>query len=887
MKVILTHEQADMDALASLLGAWLLQPDALPVLPRSINRNGREYIEQFGEKLPFIEFRDLPRETVDTIFLVDTQSLITLKGMNPETRVIVYDHHPRREDLDPDWELHLTTSGANTSQLVAKLREANGALTSVQANTLMLGLHEDTGSFTYGSTTPEDLEAAAFCLTQGADLDTISRYLYPALSKSQNLLYDRLLQVIETFPVDGQTIMACKADATDIDDEISSVAHKLRDVLNPDALLLLVSTRQGIRLVARSTNDRINVASIAEAMGGGGHKRAASALIRPEKHLSETEIQAFLDAQYQEMIASLSQHILPASAVADIMSRDPLLLAPDTPVSEAHRLMQRYGYEGYPVVAEGRVVGLLNRREVDRAISHGLDLTVGSLMDAGDIRIKPDATLEELQTMMGSTGWGQVPVVNDEGEIIGIVTRTDLLKTMTPKPDMPTPQEIARKLEQVVPPARLALLRALADEADRVNLPIYVVGGFVRDLLLDRPSLDFDIVVEGDAIFFANRLSDRFGGRVITHHRFGTAKWEIDSIRESLLNELGVNGTGKPERLPESLDLITARTEFYEQPAALPTVETSSIKMDLHRRDFTINTLALRLDGEHYGQIQDYWGGLSDLRKGHIRVLHALSFVDDATRLLRAVRFEQRFGFQIEPRTLALMEESMALLDKLTGARIRHEINLILAEPKADAMFARLDELGIFHAIHPELPWDEALRQTLHDLDHEAIDPAWGLPPQFDHLTHRQTLGYLIWLGALPPVTITTIASRLRFKAELRDLLTAASKLHQVLPGLAEAKPSAVVHACESTPRMAIYAAHLISPDQAVREKLWLYASRWADMRPKTTGYTLRQMGLPPSPAYGRILSTLRDAWVDGEIHSVDEEIALRSQLVAEARETL
>ncbi len=436
MKVILTHEQADMDALASLLGAWLLQPDALPVLPRSINRNGREYIEQFGEKLPFIEFRDLPRETVDTIFLVDTQSLITLKGMNPETRVIVYDHHPRREDLDPDWELHLTTSGANTSQLVAKLREANGALTSVQANTLMLGLHEDTGSFTYGSTTPEDLEAAAFCLTQVRTWIRSPATFTPPCQEPEPALRSSAAGH-RTFPVDGQTIMACKADATDIDDEISSVAHKLRDVLNPDALLLLVSTRQGIRLVARSTNDRINVASIAEAMGGGGHKRAASALIRPEKHLSETEIQAFLDAQYQEMIASLSQHILPASAVADIMSRDPLLLAPDTPVSEAHRLMQRYGYEGYPVVAEGRVVGLLNRREVDRAISHGLDLTVGSLMDAGDIRIKPDATLEELQTMMGSTGWGQVPVVNDEGEIIGIVTRTDLLKTMTPKPDMP------------------------------------------------------------------------------------------------------------------------------------------------------------------------------------------------------------------------------------------------------------------------------------------------------------------------------------------------------------------------------------------------------------------------------------------------------------------
>ena len=283
MKVILTHEQADMDALASLLGAWLLQPDALPVLPRSINRNGREYVSQFGDKLPFIEFHDLPREAVETIFLVDTQSLITVKGMSPETQIIVYDHHPRREDLNPDWELHLTTSGANTSQLVAMLREAQTTLTSIQATTLMLGLHEDTGSFTYGSTTAEDLEAAAFCLAQGADLDTVGKYLYPALSKSQNVLYDRLLQVIETFPVDGQTIMACKADATDIDDEISSVAHKLRDVLKPDALLLLVSTRQGIRLVARSTNDRVNVATIAEAMGGGGHKRAASALDPPRE----------------------------------------------------------------------------------------------------------------------------------------------------------------------------------------------------------------------------------------------------------------------------------------------------------------------------------------------------------------------------------------------------------------------------------------------------------------------------------------------------------------------------------------------------------------------------------------------------------------------------
>ncbi len=884
MKVILTHEQADMDALASLLGAWLLQPDALPVLPRNINRNGRNYIKVYKDQLPFIDSSELPREEISEIFLVDTQSLITLKGMTDQTQISVYDHHPKRDDLNPDWDLHMVTFGANTSQLVARIREMGLTLTPVQANTLALGLYEDTGSFTYGSTAPEDLAAASFCLDQGADLDVVSAYLYPPLSKAQQKLYERLLKNVETFEVEGQTILVAKADASDVKDEISSVAHKLRDVLNPDALLLLVATTQGIRLVARATNDNVDVSTIAESMGGGGHKRAASALIRPERHLDKAETLGFLNEQFEKMIAGLGRHVQSETTVGGIMSKDPLILSPDTSVQEAHRLMQRYGYEGYPVVSAGKIVGLLNRREVDRAISHKLDLNVESLMAAGSVQIALDASLEELQALMGTSGWGQVPVVDPEGEIIGIVTRTDLLKTLTPQPDMPSRETVAEMLAKAVPPARLALLHALAEEADQINLPIFVVGGFVRDLLLNRPSLDFDIVVEGDAIFFANRLSERFGGRVVTHHRFGTAKWETDAIREDLLAKLGMTKKGNSALFPDSLDLITARTEFYEQPAALPTVESSSIKMDLHRRDFTINTLALRLDGDYYGQIYDYWGGLSDLQEGLIRVLHALSFVDDATRLLRAVRFEQRFGFEIEPRTLGLMEESLPLLDKLTGARIRHEINLILAEPKAPRMLARLADLRILSAIHPALPWDETIRENLSKLNVDDIDPAWGLPEQFGHFNLKQTLSTLIWLGQLPQSTIHSIASRLRFKADLKKLLIATSKLNRALPELGEALPSQVVHLCENSPRLAIFAAHLVQQDENVRELLWLYVSQWAAVQPVTTGDDLRAMGLKPSPAYSQILTALRDSWLDGEIHSEKEEKALAEVLVAKAK---
>ena len=254
-------------------------------------------------------------------------------------------------------------------------------------------------------------------------------------------------------------------------------------------------------------------------------------------------------------------------------------------------------------------------------------------------------------------------------------------------------------------------------------------------------------------------------------------------------------------------------------------------------------------------------------------------------RLLRAVRFEQRFDFNIEPRTLALLEESLPLLKKLTGARIRHEINLILAEPKAPAMLARLNELGIMEAIHPALPWDHTLKQHLADLDIERIDPVWNLPAYANGLDLRQTLSYLVWLGRLPEMTLRSIVSRLRCKSELKRLLIATSRLNHALPDLRDAPPSVIVSEVEKAPRLAIYAAFFVNPENVLREALRHYVSEWASVAPHTSGDDLRTMGLKPSPAYGRILKTLRDAWLDGNLHSVEEEKAMLHRLVADAKE--
>lgn len=881
MHVILTHEQADFDAVAAELGAYLLDERAYPVLPRRLNRNVRAFLTLYGAELPFIEVRDLPPGPLETITLVDTQSLITLKGMGQNTAVQVVDHHQQRADLPENWTATIERVGASTTLFVESLHEHNGGLNSIHATLLLLGIYEDTGSLTYASTTVRDMRAAAYLVEQGASLRVVAEYLNPPLSAEQLRLYDRLLATAEPQHIYGQNIIVAYANAEEITEEISSVAHKMRDLLDPDALFILVATSEGIRLLARSTTDQIDVSAVAAHFGGGGHDRAAAALIRPVVPAGGQAPPASLARIHDELVELLPRFVRPSITVGSIMSRQPRLLTPDTSVKEAAQLMQRYGYEGYPVVKDGKVIGLLTRRAVDRALSHKLNLPAASLMDAGSVTVLPGDAIEHLQRVMTSSGWGQVPVVDpNSGEVIGIVTRTDLLKTLAGPKMLPGKQNLAGRLEAALPPARTVFLKLIAEKAREQHLAIYIVGGFVRDLLLDRPSMDFDIVVEGDAIALARGLTARFGGRMTSHSRFGTAKWQIEPIRSRLLSSPSFPLSAEPADLPESLDLISARTEFYDYPTALPTVERSSIKLDLHRRDFTINTMALRLDGRHYGELYDYWGGLNDLRQGLVRVLHSLSFVDDPTRLLRAVRFEQRFGFQIETRTRELMDGAHEMIKQVSGDRLRHELNLILLEEQAPAMLGRLDSLGLLGAIQPGLSWESALQTPLSKAVNSPPEPAWELPNRIGSLEMGQVLGYLVWLGRLPAETIQSISERLRFPRSLQTALEAVGPLWKELHELRGASPSKIVAVLDPAPLPVIYAVYLLEPNSEVKHTLESYVKLLRHIQPYTSGNDLRAMGIPPGPGYREVLEKLRSSWLDGKITSRDEENALLQELL-------
>jgi tRNA nucleotidyltransferase (CCA-adding enzyme) len=862
VQLILTHENTDFDGLASQLAAWRLYPQARPVLPRRPNRNLRDFLTLYWDELPYVRYEDLPRRLeVERIILVDTQTLVTPKGMSDDTTVQIIDHHPLSRDLPPNWSYSGEQVGATVTLLLERIIADGLSLTPVEATLLALGIYEDTGSLAYPTTTVRDMRCATWLAEHGANLAVVSDFLHHALTEQQLALYNALLDSAEAIDFAGHTVVVATATAEGYVEEISTLAHKIRDLYDPAGLFLLVDLGEHLQLVARSTTDAVDVGHIADHFGGGGHTRAAAALVR------DTD----LEAARQALLGFLERHIHPLDTVAQIMSYGVHTLSPQVTVDDAAEEMLKYGFEGFPIVDDsGKILGILSRREIDRARRLRLgNMPVSHYMTKGDIHVTPADSVERLQHVMTQFGVGQVPVVDDK-EIVGVVTRTDLIKLWAaPSRQPPRRREIAQKIEDALPGPLLDLLKQASDLAQEMGYPLYVVGGFVRDLLLGAPTLDMDLVVEGDAIGLARKLARRVGGRARSHRRFGTAK----IILEGCEPEFGVS----------SLDFAAARLEFYAHSAALPEVESSSIKSDLHRRDFTINTLAIRLDPPHYGRLLDFYGGEQDLKNGLIRVLHSLSLIEDPTRIMRAARFEQRLGFVIEPRTAELIDGALSMLSRVSGERIRHELYLILRENEPERVLCRLVSLNVLAQIHPGLTCGDDTWELFETLRQIIAEGQWNVPPEENgHPSPKLYLALLTY--SLSRSEMEALANHLKiFRTDL-NLLRQVSDLREReraldQPDILNRETDALLRHF-STPALMIL--WLCTDSERVRRRLWHYESELRHVQPVIDGSYLMSLGLKPSPLYSKLLHAVRGALLDGEIHTVDEEKALVARLLGE-----
>jgi tRNA nucleotidyltransferase (CCA-adding enzyme) len=869
-EIILTHQNADFDAIASLLAANKLHPVAIPVLPHQLNHNVAEFITLYKNGLPFVAWTDFRAEALERIILVDTarlpdmDSLPGLKTLDPKTPTLIVDHHVRPSNLPSHMTFTGEEIGATTTLLVEQIREQKIELTPLEATLLALGIYVDTGAMTYGKTTPRDLRAAAWLLEQNAALDTIRRFLSSPLNDIQLRLFDYLVKTVETRMIHGYTVTVCAAPMNEYVDQINSVTHRLADLFDTDAIFVIVAMPESIQMVCRSGVDAIDVGDIVKKFGGGGHQRAAAAKIADSS----------LDEVTETLWNLMEQSVRPLTRVAELMSYGVQTVNPDQRISDLIGQLRRIGHEGYPVMDNGKILGLLTSRDADRAMEHGLSTaTVRDVMLSGEISLTPDDSVSTLEQVMVESGWGQIPVVDSSGKLIGVVTRTDLIKhwallhpVISPPQDRVEPAAI----EQVLGVSVFALINAIADHARHHDISMYMVGGAVRDLILQRPNLDIDFVIEGDAIAFAEDLVSAFGGESISYRPFGTAKWRIDDLVVARLN-LAVDDAS----MPDHIDFASARNEFYEHPTALPSVYNSSIKLDLHRRDFTINTLAVQLSPERAAyRILDFYSGLADLNNRTIRVLHSLSFVDDPTRILRAVRFEHRLGFAIESRTLELIETALPMLRRITGERLRKELDLLLKETEPEQGLRTMRDRGILSAIHPAFEFaDDAAAgfKTARQLKGEfpIVVDDW-----------KQVYWHLI-MAYLSLDNVQSVCERLLIgQSFVKSYLQAADLNHN--PGALaqdDALVSQIVARLDGVSEITAIAIWILE-EKLIRERIARYLLEWRYIRPSADGNTLKELGLRPGPCYAVILDRLRQARFDGEITDAESEKTLLAQLV-------
>jgi tRNA nucleotidyltransferase (CCA-adding enzyme) len=864
-QVVVGHANPDFDAYAATVAATKLFRGARGVFLGSQNANVREFHNLHEDLLDFVDLRALDAEAVELVIMVDTRDPARIGEIGriverADVDVIVYDHHPEQEGDLLTADDRSVSVGATTSILVHEIRARGIALTPLEASVMLLGIHEDTGSLTYPSSTAYDAEAVQFLMESGADLEVVGQFLAHTLTDEQRGLLDMLLDSLELWDIHGQQVAVGRATIPEYVDSASVLTHYICEDLGYRVAIAVIEMAERMHVVARSRLAEVDVAAALKHLGGGGHPQAASAAPR--------------DLTIEEVLAKLREglelEVRPPLTAGDIASKPVRTVEPDTTMAEAARIMTTWGHGGLPVVSGGELVGLVTRKDVDKALRHGLDhAPVTGFMARDVIAIVPDTDLSQLERLLVRAGIGRVPIV-EGGVLTGIVTRKDLLRAE--HGDAYLDRQVLRErteatnrflasIKRLLPEEALEAIHALGTVADESGLRAHVVGGFVRDMLIGRPNLDLDIVIEGDGLAFAEFAAERFGKRVRVHRRFGTAVlvWSQD-LR---------------------VDITSARTEYYQRPGALPTVERSSLRQDLFRRDFSVNAMAACINPMCFGQIADPFGGMRDLERGSIRCLHSLSFVEDPTRILRAVRFEKRFKFTLEPSTEALLRRAIELgmLDEVSGSRIREELLDVIAEERVGPILDRLAAIG---ALEHLLPDGVAAQDAVASV-RQAVAAYGSLARRFtEPPTRRSTLVSAFGSGG-GRAAAEKWSRWLRFGREHAvPLLATAERATAVGERLRDGRgmrPSRLFYLLEPLPKETLVCLWAAGQGPA-RGRIEEYVAVLSRVGLSVSGDDLVALGLEPGPVFSAILAQAKADLLDGKAVGREAELANVKRLI-------
>ena len=864
MKVITSHNNADFDSLSSMVAAKKLYPDAVLVFPGSQEKTLREFlIHSTLYVYDIAKIKNIDYNAIDTLVLVDTRQKARIGDLanivdKEGVQIHVYDHHPPSgEDIKGDLE-YIGNTGATVTIIIRILRERGIPISAEEATIMMLGIYEETGSFQYPSTTPEDFDAASFLLSRGANVNLVSDMLVKELTPEQVFLLNDLISNATVYNINGIDIVVTEGSTERYVGDLAVVVHKFRDMENINAIFALFRMEDRVYVIARSRIPEVDVGHILSLMGGGGHKEAASSTMKDMTLIEARE----------KLLHRLKYNVKPLWKAKDIMFFPVKSVDAHCAIHEAKNIMVKYNINALPVMRQERVAGIITRQIVEKAAFHKLEnIPVQEYMTTDASTVNPDDSMERVKEIIIGGSQRFLPVARD-GKLIGAITRTDLLRVLEDE----IAKSVLGKLEFHERYEKRKNVKKLMDErldrktlkrlvdigglADALGYHAFLVGGFVRDLLLRNENNDIDIVIEGDGILFAEEMAKRFGVKVRQHKEFATAKIIYpDGFR---------------------IDIATARLEYYRAPAALPVVEHSSLKLDLHRRDFTINTLAISLNKNIFGQLIDFFGAQRDIKEKTIRVLHSLSFVEDPTRVFRAIRFEHRFGFQIGKHTMNLIKNAikMNFLSKLRGKRISIELSHIMREDAPEKVLKRLQELDLMRFISPYLTFDKEKERLFHRM-HTVL--------QWYELLYQgkpcDTLAFWV-LGLVDPMTFPQIEDFCRrtemtesFKRRTLEnserLRSAMMKLPSAMHTMTTSEIYNLLEPLSQEVKLFIMAK---TKSEEVKKAISNYITYKDVMKPVFTGKDLKKLGIKEGPVYKAILERLKGAKIDLNLRTKEEE---------------
>ncbi|WP_028317611.1 CBS domain-containing protein [Desulfobulbus elongatus] len=881
MDIITTHIGADFDSLAAMVAAKKLYPDAELVFPGSQEKSVRDYLAQeFRNIYEFKKVKHIDLTRVQRLIVVDTRQAGRIGKLaecldTPGIVVHLYDHHP---DAPGDMRGAQETVApfGSTTTIFARLFQEQGIVPSPDETTLMaLGIYEDTGSFLHSSTRPEDLAAASWLLAHGANLDIVTQFVSRELSSEQISLISQLQQEAQSYVIRGVTVVISKLTMADYVDDFAVIVQRLMVMENIDVLFALLSLGERTYLIARSRIPEVNVGAIAREFGGGGHAAAASATIR-DLTIAEAE---------EQLVGLIHRHIRPKAVAGELMSSPVITVTPDVSIGQANQLMTRYNITVLPVVRDNGgqengahpagLLGMISRMVAEKAIFHKLgSLPVADYMTTEIATIPESGTLADIQRLIVENRQRLIPVVRGEA-IVGVITRTDLLSLLVhdpahlspdllrgdERPSVERTRNLAGVMTQVLPRDIIVLLREIGETAATLGCNAYVAGGFVRDLLLHVRNTDIDIVIEGDGILFARALAEQRHGMVHPHEKFGTATVVFPDLTR--------------------IDVATARLEYYEHPAAMPTVEHSSIKLDLYRRDFTINAMAIHLNPQRFGTLVDYFNCQNDLKERRIQVLHNLSFVEDPTRIFRAIRFEGRLDCTITRHTEKLIKNTvqMNLFDRFEEPRFFHELKLILSEDDPTPALRRMASFKLFPFLWPDLrPNLKIDRRFRHFLTQAGQAISWFkllyLPDKLET--------WMVYLLAIMSRSRTKelIAFCHRFDLpprQRRKLIaqkTEAERIAQEMQKRPFLRPSEIYWLLHELDIEGLLYLMTIARKRFIQQAVSLYVTTLRKATPLVGGDELKAMGYIPGPQFRAIRNHLIEMQLDGEVTSHDQALA-------------